>query len=238
MLLPRPVAIGHAHRPAALEHDPARRRLRQHSQVRPRLDRVQERHRARTPPPVARGQLEIPHPLLLRPVVIRVERIPRLLRRRDPRIADRPLQPHVRHRQRALVPVKLVRPPLLPLRPLEQRQHVVPAPAGVAHLLPAVVILRLPPHVQQPVQRRRPAQHLAPRPIQPPAVQPRVGLRPVAPVDRRVVHGLEIPHRNMDPRVPVPTARLHQHDLDRRVGRQPIRQNTARRASTDNHVIR
>ena len=52
-------------------------------------------------PAPARGELEKADAFLLCAVVIRVEGIARVLRRRHPGIADRPAQPHVRDRQRA-----------------------------------------------------------------------------------------------------------------------------------------
>src|SRR5438552_12576334 len=50
-----------------------------------------------------------------------------------------------------------------PLGALEERQNVVPTPAAIAKLRPVVVILRLAADVDQPVDRRRAAEHAAAR---------------------------------------------------------------------------
>ena len=69
----------------------------------------------------------------------------------------------VRNRQRAADAVKIVGAALLVLGLLEIRQHVVKAPAAIAVLAPAIVILVLAAHVKQAVDRARSAQHLAAR---------------------------------------------------------------------------
>jgi hypothetical protein len=50
-----------------------------------------------------------------------------------------------------------------PLGALEEWQDVVPTPAAIAKLRPVVVILRLAADVDQPVDRRRAAEHAAAR---------------------------------------------------------------------------
>ena len=42
---------------------------------------------------------------------------------------------------------------------LEIRQHVRKTPAGIAEIAPVVIVLRLAAHVEQAVDRARPAQH-------------------------------------------------------------------------------
>jgi hypothetical protein len=234
----RGVAPGHADRARAVEHDPAGRGTREDPEIPAPPRGLEKRDRRRTAPPVLRGQLEISDAVLRSTVVIGVERIARFLRGGDPRVAYGPLQAHVRHVQRALIAVIRVRAALLPLGPLEQRQHLVPAPAGIAHLRPAVVILRLPAHVEQPVERRRPAQHLAARPVERAPVQPRIGFGTVAPVDARVVHRLEVADRDVDPRVPVAPARFHQDDRDPGIRREAIRQHAPRGPGPDDDIIR
>ncbi len=237
MLGTRAVAPDDPRGPLALEQDVAGLCPGQDRQVLALAHRIEKRDGGGTAPPVPRGKLEVAHAFLRGAVVIGVERVSGLLRRGDPGIADGPLKPHVGHRQGALFAVKRVGAALLFLGALEQRQDVVPTPARVAHLGPAVVILRLAAHVKKPVQRGRTAQDLSPRPVEPPSVQARVRLGPVAPVHRRVVHHLEIADRDMDPRVPVTTAGLQQDDLDRRVGRETIREHASGRARADDHVV-
>ena len=84
-------------------------------------------------------------------------------RRHDEGLRQRIGMPPVRHRQRAAGAVIFVGAALLIFGLLEIGQHVVIAPAGVAALAPAIVVLVLAAHIQQAVDRTRSAQHLAAR---------------------------------------------------------------------------
>ena len=85
----------------------------------------------------------------------------------------------------------VVRAALLIFGALEQGQHVVPSPARIAHLPPAVVILGLTAHIQQSVEGRRAAKYLAAWPVEPATVEAGIGLGSVAPVHGGMMHGLE-----------------------------------------------
>ena len=67
--------------------------------------------------------------------------------------------------ERAAGAVILVGAALLVLGLAEIRQHVVIGPAGIAELAPQVEILLLAADVDQAVDRGRPAEHLAARPV-------------------------------------------------------------------------
>ena len=71
------------------------------------------------------------------------------------------------------------------LHALEVGQYVLVAPAGGARRFPAVVVAGRAAQEHQAVDRARAAQHLAARPAQAPAVEMRLGLGLVAPVDGR-----------------------------------------------------
>ena len=150
----RPVPVGDPGDLPAIHVDPADERMGDDLQVLACARRFQECHRGTAAAAVFRCQLKIADAFLGRAVVVRVEGIPRRLRGRDPGIADRPLDTHVGDGERATGPVKRVGATLLVLGALEQRQDVVPAPAFVAHLAPAVVVLFLPAHIKKTVQRR------------------------------------------------------------------------------------
>ena len=134
--------------------------------------------------------------------------------------------------------MKFITTPFVVFRAFEQRQHVVPAPAVIAHLAPAVVILGLSPDIKQAVQGGGPAQHFAARPFNDPPVEPRIGLGFVAPVDLRIVDRFEVSNRDMYPRIPVATACFKQNHLVLGIRAQAICDHTACRSCADNNKIR
>src|SRR6185312_3100748 len=83
----------------------------------------------------------------------------------------------VRYRQRTIRAVIVVGAALLVFSLLEVGQHVVIAPADIAALAPAVVVLVLAANIQKSIDRTRSAQHLAARLKHAASVQPRLGLR-------------------------------------------------------------
>src|SRR5690606_29064174 len=73
----------------------------------------------------------------------------------------------------------------------KRRQHMLPAPGVVAgELRPLVVVARLAAHVNHAVDARAPAQRLATRVAQLPAVQAGIGLGLVQPVGARVANAI------------------------------------------------
>ena len=100
------------------------------------------------------------------------------------------------------------------LRPLKERQDVIPGPTRIAHLRPLVIVLWLPAHVEQAIDRAGPAHTFAPRPIQRPAVQTRIGFGLIAPVGLGIVQRLEIADRDMDPGISIPSTRFNQQNPD------------------------
>src|SRR6478735_157438 len=88
--------------------------------------------------------------------------------------------------------VEIIGAALLVLGLLEERQHVVVAPAFAAALPPAVIIGRRAPHVDHAVDRAGAAQYLAARLVEDAAVELRFWLAVEHPVDPRVGERLGI----------------------------------------------
>src|SRR5690606_28618464 len=112
--------------------------------------------------------------------------------------------------ERATGAVKVVRPALVVLGLAEVRQDVGIAPAGVAEVAPPVVVLALAANVKQPVDRGRPAEHLAARLRYAPVGGAGLRFARVEPVHRRIGEVLSVPERDVDPRVAVFSPRLEQ----------------------------
>ena len=120
---------------------------------------------------------------------------------------------------------------------LEERQHVVPAPAGEAELAPVVVVAGLAAHVDHGVDRRRAADHLAARIVQRAAVEAghRFGLE--HPVGARIADREQVTDRDVIPDPVVAAAGFEQQHAIARIGAEPVRQHAARRARADDDVI-
>src|SRR5580658_5161741 len=85
------------------------------------------------------------------------------------------------------------------LVPLEERQHVVPAPAGEPELAPMIVIGGLPAHIDHGVDRGRAADHLAPRISEAAAVEARFRLSLKAPIRAGIADREQIPDGDVKP---------------------------------------
>src|SRR5947207_2722167 len=111
--------------------------------------------------------------------------------------------------------------------PPEIGQHVVIAPAGIAALAPAIVVLVLAPHIEQAVDRARTAEHFSTRLEYLPAVQARLRLGLVHPVDGFFLEQFSVAERHVDPEIAVFRSGLQQqHGMfavrseERRVGKE------------------
>ncbi len=136
-----------------VEQQMPRLRVGQHAQVLAPPRRAQIAHRSRAAPAAPRRQLEIARALLRRAVDVIVARNADLFGRINERVANRPVDPHVRDRDRPARAVVVVLAVFLVFRALEIGQHIGMGPAGVSKLAPVVVVLRLPTDVEQPVDR-------------------------------------------------------------------------------------
>src|SRR6185295_3162929 len=110
---------------------------------------------------------------------------------------------------------------------LEVRQQVFEAPAGHA---PAVEVLGLAADVDEAVDRRGAAEHLAARGEDAPAVQRGFRLRFVGPVDVGAGEELAVAERYVDPAVGIARPGLEQEHADLGVLGEAVREYAARRA--------
>ena len=207
------------------------------AQVGPAPGGTKVAYRGAPPATVAGGELEVARAFLPRPVDVVVAGNSDFFRAGDERVAHVAPHPHVADRLRTAGAVPLACPPLLVLGLDEVRQDVLERPAGVAELAPVVEVPGLAADVEQSVDRARPAEHLAPRPVEAATVERRLGLGPVAPVGGRIVHGLEVADRDVDPGVRVPAARFEEENSRGWVLAEARRQHAAGGARADDDVI-
>ena len=224
-------------RAAAFKENALRQRVGLDAQIAAVLRRAQIGEGAAGAAAAARRSLEEARALLLRAIEIRIERNAGLAGGLHERFRQRVVMPPVRHRQRAAGAVILVFAALLVLGLPEVRQHVLKAPAGIAALAPAVVILVLAAHIQQAVDRARAAEHFSARLKYLPAVQARFGLGLVHPVDGFFLEQLAVAERHMDPDVRVLGAGFQQQHRILAIGGEAVRQHAAGGAGADDHII-
>ena len=120
---------------------------------------------------------------------------------------------------------------------LEVGQKVVEAPAGVAQLAPVIEILLLAADVDQAVDRRRAAQHLAPRPGHLPAVEGGLGLGLIAPAELGVEDGPIVADRDVQPGIAIGPPGLQQQHPVGGIRGQPVGEHTAGRAGPDHDEV-
>ncbi len=147
----------------ALEEQALRPGTHQHRETLRADDRSQERGRGALAHAVPDRQLGEPDAVELGAVVIVVEGDAGLLGRGDRGRDDRVRLVVGHHVHRAAGSVVLGSATVEVLRALEERQHVVVAPAGIAEVGPRVVVGTVTADVDHPVQSARAAEHLAPR---------------------------------------------------------------------------
>jgi hypothetical protein len=239
--------LGHAQLPVllvrdaagalAVEQDALCQRRGLDAQIAARQRRPQIGPRRRGPPAAPRRGLEEARALLGRAIEIRIGRNADFGRGMHERFRQRIMVAPVRHRQRSAGAVIFVGAALLIFRLPEVRQHVVIAPAGIAALPPAVIVLVLAAHVEQAVDRAGTAEHFSPRLEHLPAVQTGLGLGLVHPVDGFFLEQLAVAERDMDPDVGVLRPGLEQQHRVLAVGAQAVGKHAAGRAGTDDDVI-
>ncbi len=227
----------HAGGAAAIQRDALGQRIGDDAQIAALHRRAQIADRGGAAPAVARGELVVADPFLRGAVEVVIARIAEIERALDEGLADRVVVRHVGHAERSAGAVQIALAAGLMFGAAEIRQHVVERPAGVAELSPLVEVLRLAADIDQAVDRRRPAEHLAARPEHAAAVQVGFRLGLVAPVDARVGDRLAVAQRNVDPEMPVVSAGFQQHDARCGVFGQSRGHDAAGRARADDDEV-
>ena len=242
-----PLPILHAYGALALEQHAGGERVGLHMQVGALHGAVQVGDGGGHAGAVLLGHLIPAHPLLLGAVQVGAAGNAGLYGRFDGGVGDGVAVGHVGHVQGAADAVHGVLAALLVLGLPEVGRHVVPRPAGAAHLAPAVVVGVLAAHVEHGVDGGRAAQHLAPRPGVHAAAGAGIGLGFVEPVDLGVLQVGGVAHGHVDHQVghelagvlgrPVVSPRFEQgHAVPPGFG-QPVGQHAARGARAHDHVV-
>ena len=123
------------------------------------------------------------------------------------------------------------------LQPLEQRPHIVIAPAGQAELAPVIVIGGLSPHRDHGVDGGGAADHLAAGIGKCPSVEPGLRLGFEHPVRTGIADRKEIADRYMKPDPVVVAAGLEDQHAVFRIRRQPVGHDAAGGARANHDII-
>ena len=227
----------HAGGALAVEHDAFHQALGFQPQVRPAERRLEKAARRRPAPPALLVDVEDARALVVAGVEIgdrldaglaggvaeSVEDVPAHARRLDaPFAADR---------------VRVAGAEEMILVPPEERQHVVPAPAGKPELAPVIVVGGLTAHIDHGVDGGGAADHLAAGIVEAAAVEPFLRLGLEHPVRARIADGEEIADRDVEPDPVVHAAGFEQQHAHSGVGGKSIRQHAAGRARADDDVV-
>ena len=116
-------------------------------------------------------------------------------------------------------------------------QNLIPAPAGEAQLPPAIIIGRLPSHIDHGIDGRAAADHLAARIGNGAASKARLGLGLKHPIGAGVADGEEVTHGNVEPDPIILPARLEHEYAVLRVGGEAIGQNAPGRTRTGDDIV-
>jgi len=123
------------------------------------------------------------------------------------------------------------------LAALEVGQHVGIGPAARTLLRPAIVVAAMAARISHHVDRGRTAQDFAAHRFDLAAVEARLGLGFVAPVEHVVFVHLAHAERDVDERIEVAPAGLEQQHARGVILAQPIGQHAAGRTAANDHVV-
>ena len=181
-----------------------------------------------------------PKALLLGAIGVVVRRHPRREGRREPRGVEGIFATGLLREQVAVAAVIGVGPGMgaIALERLEQRQHILVAPAREPELAPVIIVSAMTTHIHHAVDGRGPAQHPAARPDQAAPVQPWIRFRPIGPVERFEVVEKARQQRHADQRIAVTPAGFQQHNTVLRIGGEAVGEQAAGRARADDDEIR
>ena len=237
---PAELRVLHARRPRPVEQDLVDHRARADLEVRAVHDRVQVGHGGAVATAVVDVAVERREALLLVAVDVLRQRVAGLCARLEERLEQRARRRAALEHERAVAAAPLVRAREARLHLLEVRQAVGVVP--VLHALvarPALVVQRVAALEDHPVDRARPAEHLAARVVDAPPVHARLGLGLVLPVVEAVADRDRQRGRHVDEEVelPVGAARLQDEHLGGGVGTQAVGERAARRTPADDHEV-
>ncbi len=240
LLHPGTPGVLDADRPGSVEENPGHQGAADHLQVGAAHHRVQVGPRRAEPPspvdvPVERGEA-------LLPVSVDVggQRVARLPHRLEERTEQRAGRWPALEYQRPLPATVGVGAGQAGLHPLEVRQAVGVVPVGHARVgRPALVVERVAPLEDHPVDAGRAAEHLAAGVVDAAAVQVRLGLGLIFPVVEPAADGEGERRRHVDEHVPavVRAACLQHKHPGGRIGGEPVRQRAAGRAAAHDHEV-
>ena len=228
--------IAHADAALALEQKALAQSAGLDAQIRPLADRLQVAGRRAHAP--ARGNRRLAHgdAVLTGAVVVGIVRDAHFGRGLDHRGAERIGRLRVRDLERSVVAAEAIVAAVIALHALEERQDALVTPALIAHLRPGVEVLCLAAHEREAVDRARAAQHAATRHRNAPAVGIGLGFGAVEPVRRGIGDQLGEAHGHARPRMARGSGFQQKH-LVARIGREPVRDDGASGAGTDDDII-
>ena len=207
----------------AVEQDTLRQHPGNDLQVRALARRCEEGIGRRLPSPAGDVHLHRAEALLLVAIIVLGHRVAGLLTGGDKGIIERVQQPviAIANADFATPAAIAVLPKTRALEALVVGQQAGVVPALRAGLFPLVQIARTAANEGHAVDARRTAEHLAAWAVHDPAVQPRLGVGPVAPVELVLGHGDGQRRRHLHENRPVAAAELQHGDPDIRVFGQP-----------------
>src|ERR1700739_44253 len=169
-------ATKHAGGAAAFDHNSCGMRAGKDLNVLPPLGFAQISVGRADAPAVVRRELVVTCPFLACPVEVGVSRNPAPLRCGDEGLDQFMWARDAGNTQRSGPAVQLLITKLSIVFELDEiRQHVAPAPAGIAEFAPSVVVARLPTHNNEAINRARAAEHAPARPIDSTTIHVRLG---------------------------------------------------------------
>src|SRR5208282_6001658 len=143
----------------------------------------------------------------------------------------------VRHMERPAATVIVARTERVILDPAVGGQDVLPSPAAIAEGFPPVEILPLAADIDQGIDRTRPAQDLAARPVVDAIPETRNRLGEVHPIDAGVIERLAVADRDLHPGLPIRWTCFQQEGAVTPALGEAVRHPASGRTGTDDDEI-
>ena len=226
-----------AGRPAVLDDEAERRAVGHEAEIAPTRCRPEKGIGRIDAPPIMDIDVVNAEPGLPRAIEIIVAAEAALAGRREECIVERPVIPRPARLERSLGGMERTIAAPAAFRLLEIGQHLAERPAGETRRGPAVIVAGIAANVDHAVDRRRPAEAAAARPVDAPPAEPRLRLGAVHPVMPRPAEHIAIGTGHRHQQAVAAAARFDQHDRGGAVGAQPVGQHRAGRPGTENEVV-